>query len=378
MRVSTWIEKQRNIIDFTVAAMARRKGKNLALLTVFTLVVALLASVIFFTGALKKEANLVLREAPEVIVQRQIAGRQELIPIEYAERIKSIRGVVAVKPRLWGYYYMAEANYTLMTRDEPGFSDGRVAIGQGISRALQLKHGDVLAFRGSDGAIHDFDIKGVLPEITELVSADLILMSPKDFRNLFGLPGDLATDLTVNVRNPLEVTTVAEKIAELLPDTRPIVRDEIARTYDAVFDWRSGVIVIILVTTLFNFAIFAFDKASGLSAEERREIGTLKAIGWETGDIIVMKVWEALVVSVSAFILGSLLAYAHVFFASATIFEQVLKGWSVLYPEFRLTPFISPYEVATLFFLSVVPYIVATIIPSWKASIVDPDLIMRA
>jgi ABC-type lipoprotein release transport system permease subunit len=359
MRVSTWIEK-------------------MALLTVFTLVVALLASVVFFTGALKKEANLVLREAPEVIVQRQIAGRQELIPIEYAERIKSIRGVVAVKPRLWGYYYMAGANYTLMTRDEPGFSDGRVAIGQGISRALQLKHGDVLAFRGSDGAIHDFDIKGVLPEITELVSADLILMSPKDFRNLFGLPGDLATDLTVNVRNPLEVTTVAEKIAELLPDTRPIVRDEIARTYDAVFDWRAGVIVIIIAITLFNFAIFAFDKASGLSAEERREIGTLKAIGWETGDIIVMKVWEALVVSVSAFILGSLLAYAHVFFASATIFEQVLKGWSVLYPEFRLTPFISPYEVATLFFLSVVPYIVATIIPSWKASIVDPDLIMRA
>jgi ABC-type lipoprotein release transport system permease subunit len=188
----------------------------------------------------------------------------------------------------------------------------------------------------------------------------------------------VATDLTVKVRNPREVTTVATKVAELLPDTRPIVRDEILRTYDAVFDWRAGVIVVIIAIALLAFVIFALDKASGLSAEEKREIGTLKAIGWETGDVIVMKLWEAITISLTAFLLGSLLAYVHVFFASATLFEQVLKGWSILYPEFRLTPFISPYEVVTLFFLTVVPYIVATIIPSWKASIVDPDSIMRA
>jgi ABC-type lipoprotein release transport system permease subunit len=126
------------------------------------------------------------------------------------------------------------------------------------------------------------------------------------------------------------------------------------------------------------FVIFAFEKASGLSAEERREIGTLKAIGWETSDVIVMKFWEAIAVSLTAFLLGTILAYVHIFVMSAPLFEQVLKGWSVLYPRFRLTPFISPYELATLFFLSVVPYIAATIIPSWKASIVDPDSIMRA
>ena len=182
----------------------------------------------------------------------------------------------------------------------------------------------------------------------------------------------------MRVRNPREVSTVATKIAEILPDTRPIIRDEIARTYDSVFDWRGGVIIVILATALLAFVIFAFEKASGLSAEEKREIGTLKAIGWETGDVIVMKLWEAIAVSLTAFLLGTVLAYVHVFLASAPLFEQVLKGWSVLYPEFRLTPFISPYEVATLFFLTVVPYIVATIIPSWRASIVDPDSIMRS
>jgi ABC-type lipoprotein release transport system permease subunit len=372
-----WIEKQRNIIDFTIAALARRKGKNLTLIAVFAFVVMLLASVVFFTGALKKEAKMVLREAPEIVVQRQVVGRHDLIPVQYAERIKGIRGVVSVKPRLWGYYYLAGANYTLMARDESPYGEKGIAIGHGVSRTLQIKEGDVFAFRVPDGTISDFDVKEILPATSELVSADLILMSEKDFRNLFGLDRGVATDLTVKVLNPREIETVATKVAELLPDTRPITRDEILRTYDAVFDWRAGVIVILIVIALLAFVIFALDKASGLSAEEKREIGTLKAIGWETGDVIVMKFWEAITVSLTAFLLGSLLAYFHVFFASATLFEPVLKGWSILYPQYRLTPFISPYEVVTLFFLTVVPYIVATIIPSWKASIVDPDSIMR-
>jgi ABC-type lipoprotein release transport system permease subunit len=54
-----------------------------------------------------------------------------------------------------------------------------------------------------------------------------------------------------------------------------------------------------------------------------------------------------------------------------------LKGWSVLYPDFRLTPFLSVYHVATLFFLTVIPYTVSTIVPSWRAATIDPDSVMR-
>jgi ABC-type lipoprotein release transport system permease subunit len=70
-------------------------------------------------------------------------------------------------------------------------------------------------------------------------------------------------------------------------------------------------------------------------------------------------------------------AYVHVFFSSAALFEPVLKGWAVLYPQFRLVPYINAYQVATLFFLTVVPYTTATIVPTWRAAIVDPDSVMR-
>jgi ABC-type lipoprotein release transport system permease subunit len=149
------------------------------------------------------------------------------------------------------------------------------------------------------------------------------------------------------------------------------------RTYDSIFNWRGGVIIVILFVAVISFFIFAWDRASGLGAEEKREIGILKAIGWETSDVILMKFWEGMVISFSSFLLGVLLAYAHVYFTSSLLFEPVLKGWSVIYPDFKLIPFIDAYQISTLFFLTVLPYTVSTIVPSWRAATIDPDLVMR-
>jgi ABC-type lipoprotein release transport system permease subunit len=202
-------------------------------------------------------------------------------------------------------------------------------------------------------------------------------MAEADFRAVFNLPAGQATDLAVTVGNPRELVTIAEKIVTRHPDTRPILKSEILRTYDAIFDWRGGMMIVLLMGALFAFVVFAWDKAAGLSAEERREIGILKSIGWETGDVLLLKFWEGCAVSLSAFVLGVLGAYGHVFFFSATIFEHALKGWAVIYPAFRLTPSVNLLQLAILFFLTVVPYTVATIVPSWRAATIDPDAAMR-
>lgn len=377
--MANMIERQRHIIDFTLSSLLRRKGKNGALLLVYTLIVFILASVLFFTHALKREAALVLNEVPEIIVQRTLTGRYQPIPISWGERISKINGVVSVRPRLWGYQYDSgfQANYTLMVPAENPPEPGSIDIGSGISRMRGANRGDIIAFAGHDGLPRSFTIRNILDHESQLLTSDLILLSEEDYRDFSGIPVDQATDMALRVRNPREYATIAEKITRMYPDTRPIVRTEIQRTYDAVFGWRSGLVIVIFSAAALAFVIFAWDKATGLSAEERREIGILKAIGWETSDILLMKFWEGTAISLTAFLVGTILAYAHIFLTSSALFAPVLKGWSTLYPAFRLTPFLDFGQVATLFLLTVIPYTVTTIVPSWRAATIDPDAVMR-
>ncbi|MEL0587377.1 MAG: FtsX-like permease family protein [Candidatus Thiodiazotropha sp. (ex. Lucinoma kazani)] len=374
-----FLRKQKYLIDFTLSSLLRRKGKSLGLLAVYTLIVFMLASVTLFTHALRKEAGLMLQASPEIIVQRMQAGRHALIPADYLQRIGRLRGVTQKEGRLWGYYYdpAVKANYTIMTAGQVAAPLTEVIIGTGIARARGLAVGDYLTLRSQNGEAFSFEIAELLDEKSELVSADLLLMSPLAFRRLFNVPEGFYTDLVLSVRNPREVRKVAEKLTLLLPDTRPILREEVLRTYDSVFSWRQGILFVLLTGSILAFVIFAWDKASGLSADERREIGILKAVGWETADVMRMKFWEGMIISLSAFLIGYLAAYAHVFYASASLFEPVLKGWAVLYPQFRLTPFVDGLQLATLLFFTVLPYIVATIIPIWRTSITDPDAVMR-
>lgn len=378
--MNAWIEKQRHLIDFTLASLARRKTKNLGLLLVYTLLVFVLASVALYTHALRQEAARVLERSPEVILQRMVAGRHDLIPPGYLEKIGRIRGVQAIEGRLWGYYYdpVVKANYTFMAPAAEQVKPGTLVVGPAVARSRGLAPGNTISFRAYSGKLFAFTVAGVLPHSSELVSADLVLMSEADFRAFFEYPAGHHTDIALSVANPLEVRTVAAKLAAALPDSRPILREEVLRTYASVFDWREGIVLALLSAAIFAFAILAWEKASGLSAEEKREIGILKAIGWETGDVIKMKLWEGGLISLTAFLVGFVAAYLQVFRFGAPLFEPVLKGWAVLYPRFELVPVIDGLQVATLFFFTIFPYMAAVLVPIWRAAITDPDSAMRS
>lgn len=388
------VTKHVNILDFTLASLWRRRLKNISVLLVFAGVIFLVASFQMVTQALTDTAEQVLRSAPEITLQHMTAGRQESIPEEYSDKLSKVFGIRDIVPRIWGYYFeeVHGANYTVLgiDPDRMPLADkmqlslaegemfeaaerGNVLLGRSVNTLQKEKGGTLLSLFRPDLSQMSFKIAGVFDEDTDILTNDLIVMHIDDARDLFQIAPGKATDLCIYVVNQSEVETIAKKIAKILPDTRVLTRSQIKKTYQVVFGWRSGFASVCLLTALTAFVIFAWDKASGLSPEERREISILKILGWETADILAVRFWEGLVVSGLAFVIGCSLAYIHVVFFDASLFRPVLVGWSVIHPPFQLAPKIIVENFLLIFCLSVLPYLAATVIPAWRSASIPAD-----
>ncbi len=383
-----------NILDYALSSLWRRRLKNISVLIVFAWVIFLVASFQLLTQALTETAALTLKKAPEITVQQMSAGRQVEISLASSARIAAFFGVKEVVPRVWGYYFdeVTGANYTVLgleqgrmplldrlnlTLKKGGVYDqsvrGKAVIGGAVEQIIKEKGSSLLSLFRPDLSQASYEITGVFKPETDILTNDLIVLNIDDARDLFAIDPAKATDLCVYVANQAEVSTIARKIAAALPGSRVVTRSQINRTYQVVFGWRSGFASVCLLTALTAFVILAWDKASGLSPDEKREIAILKILGWQTGDILAIRFWEGILVAGLAFVLGCMLAYAHVFFFNAVLFKPVLVGWSVIAPELHLVPSFRFDRFLLVFCLSVLPYLAATVIPAWRSASVPAD-----
>ncbi len=391
------LEKHLNILDFALSTIWRRKQKNISIFVVFSAVIFLLASFQMLTRSLTSLAQDTLKETPEILVQKLSAGRQTGLPVVYSDGLTGIFGIKKVVPRIWGYYFseVTGANLTVMGLDfsempmadqidltleegrYPEKGEAGVVVGRQVEEVLQLGGRTTISLFRPDLSLKGFTVTGRFADEASLLTGDLLVTGLKEARDLFALPRDQVTDLCVYVANPREISTIAAKISDIFPDTRVLTRSQILKTYQVVFNWRSGFGSICLLTALAAFIIMAWDKASGMSAEERKEMGILKVLGWETSDLMALRFWEGVVVSVLAFITGCTLAFIHIVFFQAALFRPVLLGWSVIQPPLQLLPEFSLADLLLIFSVTVLPYLAATVIPAWRCASVPSDTALQ-
>ncbi|MBU1568377.1 MAG: FtsX-like permease family protein [Proteobacteria bacterium] len=392
-----YIGRLLNILDYALSSLRRKLLKNFGVFTVFSVVIFLFSSFQLTSRALTEIARQTLTTAPDITVQQMSAGRQSSIPLAAKEQLAAIFGIKKIDARIWGYYFDESngANYTVIGMDTmpdhapgspwPGLSEGRLptagetgkaVISAEMRRQLQLGERKFFSLFRPDLSLASFETVGIFSKDSDLVTADLILMTMGDARNLFAIPDGLATDLLVQVGNPLEIDTITGKIRDKLAGVRVITRAQIQKTYEVVFSWRSGLGTICLLTALVSFVILAWDKASGLSQSELREVGILKILGWQTGDIMLLRFFESATVALFAFLTGWLLAWVHVGYFAGALFRPIFLGWSVLRPDLAMVPPLVFSDVLLVFSISVLPYLCATAVPAWRAAVVRADSVL--
>ena len=386
------------MIAFALDALARRRGKNSAIGLLFTFLVALVASVLLTANALQSELSLTLKALPDITVQKLQGGRQGLIESDRVYALESIPGVTWARERVWGYYYFQNAgvNFTLVGLDfflpsyeasldqaihdfdiEGYLDKDFMLIGSGVKTILDANYyKEYFNFILPDGSIRKVEVAGAFDAATALQSADTVILPLKLARELLALPEGYATDLTVSVANPEEVATIAKKISRLYPDARVITKNDLASSYQNLFDYKSGLFLTLFVTALASFFILLLDK-SGMGLAERREIGILRAVGWRMEEVIRLKLLESGLVALSAYAAGIALALAYVFILQAPGIMAIFSGYSILKPAFQLPVVIDPTLLGLIFVATVPLYMAAVIFPSWRAASIDADEVMR-
>ncbi len=268
-----------------------------------------------------------------------------------------------------------EANVVVVGAGEGEPDAARVGVA--LAHRLGLRQGDRLAVPHPPEGSLVLRATTITGEETAIHDADVLQVSESTARLLLGIPEGSAVDVAVTLATPEESSVVANRVAGVIPHARVIDRPGMRRAYELTLDGRGGLLGLVLLPCLAALLLLAWERLTGLGPEEQREIGILKAIGWETRDVLVSRLYESTIISVAGALLGLVAAYAFVFWLGAPGMSGAMMGWSTLHADLDLVPVIDLTQLLFLVGLVVVPFAGVGLVPAWRAAMLDADRATR-
>ncbi|PLX69933.1 MAG: ABC transporter permease [Denitrovibrio sp.] len=387
------------LFEYALLSLTRRRTKHLFIFTILTLLLSISLSIFTISNSIRQEAEYSVNNLPDITVQKQIGGRQQYLDEALIDDIIVIPGVLSATPRVWGYYNFEylNTNLTIIGLDpfDPDMSktltkitneidtsyiinEKSIIIGEQLHKIIkEIYNKDEFSFQTPSGDYITLPITSTFESASNMLSTDIVLTNLSSASSILGIETGLATDIAINVSNPQELSTITEKIENMSPSFKVITKDQIIAYYQNMFDYKAGIFLLFFLSSLFTFFMIVFDKLSGLTNEETKEIAILKSVGWETRNVLQVKIYESVIIAFTAFILSICLSIFYVYFLQAPGLQNIFMGYSYLKPHFELTYKFDLNLLITVFFVTIPLYIAAVVIPAWKAAITDPGEVMR-
>lgn len=351
---------------------------------------------------IQRQAEDSVRFGADLYVTGSQLGRLIPLPVSAADRIRAVEGVVKVVPRVVsGVVLGAErvnAVIVGLPSDELKSSvtciEGRlfgadssheIVVGTELARRLNLKVGDQVPpfYRSSEGERISM-VVGLFKSDVSLWQSSLVFTSFKTASNYFDQRG-MATDLLVYCRPGYQARIQAAIVRTVsIPDPsggnlrlKVVPREELESILPKGLLHREGIFNLHFVLAFaVGIPILLVTSGFGLS-ERRREIGILKAIGWQTDEILLRSLVESLLLSLAGASISILLAFIWLkLFNGYWIASIFLTGVDAA-PSFRVPSQMTPVPALLAFLLSFVLVMSGTLYSTWRAATAEPMEAMR-
>ena len=400
------VRKHSNLASYAMGNVLKYRTKSVAIVLALFISTSILCSVEFIREGVMQDVSATVDEGPDIIVQKLVGGRQTVVPTEWLPNVTDTHGVRLATPRVWGYTDVGNGRLmTVMGVNATEYgnvigaagtsligtgrflneSDTRkMIVGQGIvdmmaasALSIEIQVGSSLSLISYSGELIEFEVIGVFSSESKIFNYDLILTDINSAREVLGVDNSSSTDVAVWTDYGSDLNSVAFRLDTQIGDARVLTRDAVSDAMLKTYGGRAGVVALLWTVVLLAVVLLAFTASSAGSEEARREVGLLKALGFDTVDILEIRMIESMALSLLGVSLGISFAIVYDFVLGAPILAGYLLGWNLLLLNGGIPVVVTLSTVFTVYAVGLVPILVASVIPSWRNAITEPDIVLR-
>lgn len=387
------INKHRALFLNAIKCLLRNPVRSTVVILCLIALLSPFVTAIAICEGIKSQYREMLNQAGDVYVARDNYGSNAPIELEMIGHLKEIQGVTEVVPRVIGRTYVKGKFLAVLGIDPEHMpssirlvrgrmpkGNGDVIIGREAAKFLKLEIGSRFSIKRNPGQV--FQIVGLFKSPCNIWNVDLLMMNFEDASLLFGIRG-MATDLSVYTRPGYEqivdvIVRLSEKEGESgKPPLRVQTKELIDRYTQRGFNMKAGVFTG-LYCLVFALGIPSIGVISGFGlSERRREIGVMKALGWQTQEVLEMVAMENLALSIISvpFIIIAAVLWIHLF-NGAVIAKFFVASLDIIIP-FQVPSKVFPIPAMLGLMMAMVLTMVGSVYSTWKTAIVPPSEAMK-
>ena len=371
-----------NLFIQAILSIQRNRARSFVVIGCLLAVLVPFVTAMAVSEGVREQSFVSIDMGADLYITRAQYGRNGPIKTDKVTEFLKIPGVTKVIPRISGRTYIGEDlalvvgidSPELLSSQAPPLASGEVLMGRVLAEHLELKKGDELRFFLFPAM--PFTIVDLIDGDLSIWASSMIVMPFNDAATIFKLPG-FASEILIYAR-PGTTDKIAEHLSSLgkpwdmTPPLRIQTKSIVNQYINRGFDLQSGVFFLFYLTA-FALSIPALLILSGFGRGARKkEIGILKATGWQTLEVMEMTCMENVLLAMLGSMLSVVIGMIWLKLGNGIgIAPLFISGISWI-PEFPVPSRFTPMPVLFSFLFGIILTMVGTVFTTWKTAITPP------